>query len=199
MLGGEPVEFDRPHWVVSCPGFPSVYTYFPVGEGPPQWVIDEMVQDAYARTPVTVFNPRSSPDGTAEIEIVVQATTFLWVDEDLWGPVSATASLPGISVTTTAVPYRATWSGGDEPEVLVCHGPGVPYRFGIGGDDAQDDSCSVVFKRDSTVVPDRTIDVSVHWAVSYACTAFCTGGRLPDIVTQSSRPVVVTEIQVVET
>lgn len=37
--------------------------------------------------------------------------------------------------------------------------------------------------------------MSVRWDVSYTCTAYCAGGDLPDIITNSSRPVLVTEIQ----
>ena len=208
IAGAWEVEFDEPHWLVWCAPFTVVYTFFPIGDPPPQWVIDEMIGDAYSRTPVKYFNPRTSPDGTDDIAIVVQTPTFLWVDEDEWNQtVSATASLPvgvvppAISVTTTAQPYRATWTGADAPTSIECLGPGQPYRFGIGGDEAQDDTCSFVFTRDSTVVPDRRIGVSVNWEVSYSCqpVGFCAGGPLPDIITRSDRPIVVTEIQAVET
>lgn len=193
------VEFDEPHWLVWCAPFTIVYTYFPARVGPEQWVIDEMIQDAFYRTPVTLFNPRTSPDGTDDIALVVQTKTWLWVDEELWEPVWAEASIPPITVRTTATPYQATWTGGDEPRSLDCLGPGEPYRFGVGGDEANDDSCTMVFTRDSTVEPDRRIEVAVRWRVEYTCTAYCAGGSLPDIITETSRAVTVTEIQAVET
>lgn len=195
LAGAWEVTFDEPHWLVWCAPYTLVYTYFPAADGPDQSVIDDMIQDAYYRTPVTLFNPQTSPDGSEDIPLVVRVKTWMWVDGDLWEPVSATASIPPISVTTTAQPYQATWTGGDDPATTICFGPGVPYQTGIGGEEAQDDSCTTTYLRDSTLEPDREIAVSVRWAVSYTCTAFCVGGDLPDIITNSSRPVLVTEIQ----
>lgn len=195
LAGAWEVTFDEPHWLVWCAPFTLVYTYFPAADGPDQSVIDDMIRDAYYRTPVTLFNPQTSPDGSEDIPLVVRVKTWMWVDETLWDSVSASASLPPITVTTTAEPYLATWTGGDDPAQTICLGPGIPYQTGIGGEEAQDDSCTTTYLRDSTLEPDREIAVSVRWSVSYTCTAFCTGGDLPDIITNSSRPVVVTEIQ----
>ncbi len=76
---------------------------------------------------------------------------------------------------------------------------GTTATGGPGGDEANDDACTMVFTRDSTVEPDRRIEVAVRWSVEYTCTAYCGGGPLPDIITETSRAVTVTEIQAVET
>ena len=195
--------FGVDHWVIYCPrlsGF-DAYTIFPVGDPPPAPIVQRMVADAYAQTPVVAFNPITSPDGDDDIMLIAQMTTFLWVDEAAWAtPVSATVSLPlpvaPFSVTTTAVPREAYWSGGDEP--VRCGGGDMrPYVFGVGGDDAQPSNCSMVYKR-SSALQDNRVDLEVVWEVFYTCSAAGCGGPLPDITTTSSRPVVVGEIQAIE-
>jgi hypothetical protein len=196
--------FPVDHWVIFCPdrigqgplGF-DAYTFYPVGDPPPAPVIDAMISDAYSRTPVVAFNPLSSPDGDEDIPLVTQMTTFLWVDEVAWvTPVSAVASIPGFSVTTTAIPSLADWRGGDEP--TTCTGGQMqPYVFGIGGDEAQPSDCTMVF-RHSSAVAEHEIGLAVTWTVGYTCSIPVCGGPLPDIVTSSARSVTVAEIQAIE-
>ncbi|MEM7274263.1 MAG: hypothetical protein AAF547_14365 [Actinomycetota bacterium] len=195
--------FDEDHWVIFCPqlsGF-DAYTIFPVGDPPPTPIIQQMIFDAYAQTPVVAFNPITSPDGDEDITLITQMTTFLWVDEVAWTTsVSATVTLPlpidPFSVTTTAIPRAAFWSGGDEP--AVCGGADMrPYVFGIGGDDAQPSNCSMVYKR-SSALQENSVDLDVVWDVSYTCSIPVCGGPLPDITTSSTRSVIVGEIQAVE-
>ena len=196
--------FDEDHWIIFCPalnGF-DAYTIFPVGDPPPVPIIEEMIFDAYAQTPVVAFNPITSPDGDENIPLITQMTTFLWVDETAWEePVTATVSLPlpinPFSVTTTATAREASWSGGDEP--ATCDGDDMqPYVFGIGGDDAQPSECFMVYKR-SSALQDNTVDLEVTWTVSYTCSIPVCGGPLNDIITTSTREVTVGEIQAVET
>ncbi|MEM9565735.1 MAG: hypothetical protein AAGA93_24155 [Actinomycetota bacterium] len=195
--------FDEDHWVIFCPqlaGF-DAYTIFPVGDPPPVPVIQAMIFDAYAQTPVVAFNPITSPDGDDDVMLITQMTTFLWVDEAAWAtPAVATISLPlpgaAFSVSTTATPRMAYWSGGDEP--AECDGDDMhPYVFGIGGDDAQPSNCSMVYTKSSALQENR-VDLEVVWDVSYSCSTSDCGGLLPDITTISTRSVVVGEIQAVE-
>ena len=191
--------FEVDYWVVFCgPAGIGAYTFYPDGGAPPAPIIGDMIQDAYARTPVVAFNPITSPDGDDNIPLVTQLITFLWVDETAWNaPVSATASIPGFDVTTTATPTLATWSGGDQK--ATCTGDEmVPYQFGIGGDDAQPSNCTTVFKQ-SSAVANHEIELAVTWTTEYTCTDDVCGGPLPDLITNSTRPVTVAEIQAVAT
>lgn len=52
---------------------------------------------------------RLSPAGRQ----LVNLPTWLWLDHAGWGAASATAAVPGESVTATAVPTSVTWSLGD--------------------------------------------------------------------------------------
>ncbi len=191
-------SWDVDYWVVFCPPAVTAYTFYPDGGRPPAPIIGDMIQDAYVRTPVVAFDPVTSPDGDDDIPLVTQLPTFLWVDETVWNtPVSAEASIPGFTVRTTAVPALATWSGGDGEETCT-GGEMVPYQFGIGGDDAQPSDCVTVFKQ-SSAVADHEIGLAASWTVSYTCSNSVCGGPLPDITTNSVRPVTVAEIQAVAT
>ena len=58
------------------------------------------------------------------VDQLVNVPTWLWLAGP-WNPVHATAAVPGVSVTATAVPQLVTWRMGDG-SVVVCHGPGHP-------------------------------------------------------------------------
>ena len=193
------VGWDTDHWVIFCgPSGLDAYVIYPDGDPPPAPIIGDMIADAYERTPVVAFNPLTSPPGDEDITLVTQMTTFLWVDQEAWvTPVSATAAIPGFSVTTTALPYIAHWSGGDEP--TRCTGDDMhPYVFGIGGDEAQPSNCTMVY-RQSSALRDHVVELAVDWDISYSCSIPVCGGPLPDLTTNSIRSVVVGEIQAVET
>ena len=192
----------KDHWEVGCPdralsgGFAGFV--YPDGEPPPATIIQDLLSDAYQRTPVVAFNPVTSPDGDDDIFVLVQAPTFLWVDQAAWSaPVSAVASIPGFSVTTTATADVAYWSGGDEP--VTCVGDDMqPYVFGIGGDEAQPSNCVMVYKR-SSALQENTVDLQVTWDVTGSCSipTACSNQPLPDIITNSTRVITVGEIQAV--
>lgn len=189
------VTFDEDYWVIYCfPGALGDYAFYPDGDPPPPFVISDMIADAYERVPVLAFNPITSPDGDADIPLITQMTTYLWVDETEWNtPVRATAVVPGFSVTAEAIPRTATWSGGDEP--VTCDGDDmVPYVFGIGGDDAQPSTCTMVYRRSSDL-QDNIVELEVVWDARFTCSIPICGGPLPDIRVTSTRPVLVGEIQ----
>src|SRR5204862_7525444 len=55
---------------------------------------------------------------------LVQLPTWLSLDAASWRPQSATAAVPGVSVTATATPTQAQWSMGDG-STGVCRSPGT--------------------------------------------------------------------------
>jgi hypothetical protein len=60
----------------------------------------------------TLDSPRiatSPPAGAAQL---VQLPTWLWINSADWQPQHATASVPGVSVTTNATPTTVTWMWG---------------------------------------------------------------------------------------
>ena len=60
---------------------------------------------------------------------LIHVPTWLWLDPSSWGSRTATASVPGMSVTATAVPVSVRWSTGDGGGV-TCQGAGTPWTGG---------------------------------------------------------------------
>ncbi len=200
------IVWEEDTWIVICPsetlvqvGYgdaPSgILEIFPDGEIP-QRLVNAVINEAYEQTPVLAFYPESSPPGTREAPLIAQLETWLWIDEADWAPVSVTASVPPLSVTTTAIPVRAVWAGGDDPSTVVC-GRGVPYDLGRP-EESQSSDCTTFF-RNSSAVADYELGLEVTWEVSYSCSSVCGSGTLDPIVTASTRPVRVAELQAVIT
>lgn len=109
-------------WLPSAPGAP--------GGGPP---ISPAVlaQQAIDRLPLTGpaigMTPRPGTLGLVGLPV------WMWteVSPATWGPASATASVPGLSVTATAQATQIVWAMGDGHSVS-CRGPGTPYLAEFG-------------------------------------------------------------------
>lgn len=99
---------------------------------------------------------------------LVRVPTWLWVNADSFGQQSATASVPGMTVTATAAPVSVVWSMGDGSRV-ECSGAGTPWRAGMNPAAASPD-CGHTYVRASTSEPGGVFVVSatVTWRVSWA-------------------------------
>lgn len=158
----------------------------------PQHVLDAVIQEAYDQTPVVAMYPAASPSGSDDVPFVTRLPTWLWVDEADWVSVSATSSIPPLTVTSTATPVKTVWSGGHEPESIECD-QGTPFLVDVD-EDAQSTDCEMSWIHSSDV-EDFSLDLDVVWEVSYTCSAVCGEGSLPAITTSSVRPVRVAEVQ----
>jgi hypothetical protein len=123
--------------------------------------------------------------------------TWLTVDPWSWQPRSATASVPGVSVTATARPTKATWWMGDHffgrPQgVVVCSGPGTPFRSGMDPAGASPD-CGYTYRRSSAGGPGErfTVTVTIAWKVTWAGAG--QSGTVPGLTTTGSVQVPVEE------
>jgi hypothetical protein len=94
---------------------------------------------------------------------LVGLPTWLWVDATpaSWGPATATAAVPGLSVTATAVVDRITWTMGDGATV-TCTSPGAPYTPARGALSSPD--CGHTYVRPGVY----TVTASTHWSVTWA-------------------------------
>ncbi len=108
-------------------------------------------------------------------EQLVNLPTWLWVARRAWRPVSATASVPGVSVTAVARPSKVVWKLGDGRSV-TCRGPGTPYAadargkrraWGPGGSSPD---CGHTYRSSSAGQPGNAyaVSVTVHWTVSWS-------------------------------
>jgi len=132
---------------------------------------------------------RTNPDAS-KTTVLTYVPVWLWVDRSSWSARSATASVPGLSVTATATPTKVLWRLGDGTSV-VC-GQGTAWTTGA---DPQRPSptCGHIYDVPAT----RTLTVTVTWTVAWA-----GGGRsgmVPDLTTTAQTTVTVTEAPAVNT
>jgi hypothetical protein len=120
---------------------------------------------------------------------VVNVPLWLWVNPDAWQPTAATASVDGVSVTTTATPDRVVWSLGNGDE-LRCDGPGTPYDPGRPEAEQHSD-CTYVFREAGAF----TITATIEWHVTWTAVGTTAGGDLGVVRRSASTTVPVSEIQ----
>ncbi len=180
-LGGVPNPPGA--WYVGVCGYPPVpgLTRFRIFGTPPgpQLLADEAVKALRLPTPVVRVNPAPP---TPQI---VYFPTWVWLGADSWGPRSATASVPGMSVTATAKPVSLVLSTGDGVSV-TCSGPGTAWT---PGRDAMSPSptCGHTF----TSPGSYPVTATVTWAVSWAGGG--VAGTAPGMTTTATVPVQVVE------
>lgn len=131
------------------------------------------------------------PDETG----VVGVPVWLWTDvtSSTWGPASATASVPGLSVTATAKARHIVWSMGDGRSE-TCASPGTPYIEG----GVTSPTCQHIYDRPSTAEPNGAfpITATTTWDVTWS------GGGASGALTvtrQSAASVRIDEVQVLVT
>jgi hypothetical protein len=163
------------------------------GPAPPSAAV--VALQASQQVPLVVPRPQTSPPPGSEL--LVGLPTWLWIDPAAWQPFTATASVPGVSVTVTATPRHVVWQMGNADEV-TCTGPGTPWDP-AGGDDQRTD-CSYTYQWVSAHDPDGVYHASatVIWAVTWAASTGETG-TLADASRTAALDLTVTERQAVIT
>lgn len=138
-------------------------------------------------TPVIGANP--SP----QVQQLVSLPTWLWVQPASWQPQTATAAVPGVSVTATATPTTVTWTMGDRSKV-VCDGPGTPFPSG-GDPRAPSPDCGHTYTKSSVGLPDSAFAVkaTVSWEITWEGDG--QQGDLPALQTESQTQFRVAESQ----
>jgi hypothetical protein len=124
---------------------------------------------------------------------LVRLPTWLSLAGSSWTEQAATASVPGISVTATASPARATWRMGDGSTV-ACAGPGTPWRHGINPT-APSPDCGHRYVRSSASAPAGTylVTVTVAWQVTWASPG--ASGQMPELTATAAKRARVVESQ----
>jgi hypothetical protein len=113
--------------------------------------------------------PRIGASPSPDVAQLVGVPVWLWIPEDSWVPVSATAAVPGVAVTATARPVSVTWDFGPGGQV-TCSGPGTPFRPGIDDPAKGSPDCGITFSRSSAGQVDGRfrVTVTVTWSVGWA-------------------------------
>lgn len=157
--------------------------------------VEVVIQQAVRRLKLPKPLIHTSPD--ENFAQVVHVPTWMWVEHSTWGPVSASASVEGVTVTATARPRRAVWSMGEGGQV-VCQGPGTPYSDAYSPQEPSPD-CGYTYQRASLSTPGRayTVSVQVTWDVEWHGDG--QTGVVPGLVMTAERQLVVDEVQTVVT
>lgn len=183
MPGAGPEDGEDGAWYVwKCTGSDAVDALF----RPPVWIVDgeqggvalpsaaELARRAHSQLTLAVPSIAASPVG----DQLVNLPTWLWLDGG-WAPVSATAAVPGVSVTATATPTSVTWAMGDG-QTVTCTEPGTPF---VAGRDPRMGSpdCGYTYRRSSAAQPGQVFAVSatVNWTVTWAGAG--QEGTFPDL------------------
>jgi len=98
---------------------------------------------------------------------LVGLPVWLWtsVSPQTWGPLSATASVPGLSVTATARATRIVWQLGDG-HTVTCANPGTPYKKEYGRTPSP--TCGYPEGYESPSAPRYTVVATTTWHVTWA-------------------------------
>lgn len=106
----------------------------------------------------------ASPEGAQFVGLA----TWLWLEDGSWEAQDARASVPGLTVTATAVPLEATWEMGEGTRVL-CEGPGTQWDPTKHAPEDESE-CGHTYSRTSAGAVDGvfTVEVTVQWAVSWS-------------------------------
>ncbi|MFF3517387.1 hypothetical protein [Streptomyces sp. NPDC002573] len=154
-------------------------------------VVQRAVKQLKLPKPVIRTSPRE------DFVQVVHVPTWMWLERSTWGPVSASASVEGVTVTATARPRKAVWSMGEGGQV-VCLGPGTPYSDAYDAKVSSPD-CGYTYRRASVSSPGGafTVSVQVTWDVEWHGGG--QAGVVPGLVMTAQRQLVVDEVQAVVT
>lgn len=195
-LGGQPAGSGG-WYFKTCITDAGVIAQFPGPlwiPGPPPAVSPQILaRQARARLtlppPVIGLNPAGDQ--------LVGLPTWVSLTPASWQPRSATAAVPGVSVTATARPVTATWLFGDGT-ALVCHTPGTTWTPGMDPATASPD-CGHVYRRSSATAVGGTftVTVTIAWQVTWAGAG--QAGTIAGLSTVTTIPVRVQESQAVIT
>jgi hypothetical protein len=155
---------------------------------------DPRVLAAQALSKLTLPTPviESSPGGGAPQ--TVELPTWAWLPKNQWAPLSATASVPGESVTATATPISVTWSWGDG-STTVCRSAGTPYVNGVSNPAAASPDCGHTYHQTSAAAANQQFTVTATLAWSVAWSGGGQGGTFPNLTTTATAHWTVRQIQ----
>ncbi|PKV95539.1 hypothetical protein ATK30_6462 [Amycolatopsis echigonensis] len=197
------------------------------GQGPGAWYLYKCsgpgFSDALYRTPIWIPDGRAPapgpvpPPSPAELaqaarsqlrlpspsiaanprgDQLVTLPTWLWLSSG-WDQQSATAAVPGVSVTAIAKPTSLVWSMGDGSTV-TCENGGTPFPAG-GDPKAASPDCGHTYRTSSAGQPNNAYPVTatVHWSISWS--GADQSGTFPDMTTAANAAFRVAESQALNT
>lgn len=142
----------------------SLTAVYRVGDPPPvQQLVEQARDQLVVPLPVPVLAP------SADVPHLVGMTDHLGLDPASTQPLTASAAVPGVTVTLTATPATSIWDPGDGTTPFTC---------------ATDATCSYMYQRSSTRTDPAgtyTATVTTTWDLDWTCTPGCGTGTLPTV------------------
>ena len=145
-------------YVRQCTAVPGGgVVWLPAADAPgPGWLAQAAVSRMALPQPALRLSP---PAGAPQL---VMLPTWLWVPPQWWqAPRSASASVPGITVTAVASPVQVHWSTGDGA-TFVC-GPGTSYTATVDAAGRSPD-CGHTYTRTGQFDLTATVTWQVTWS-----------------------------------
>jgi hypothetical protein len=124
----------------------------------------------------------------------VNLWTFYWTDPATWRPLSATATLRGVSATVSAQPVELDYSPGDGSASVACNGPGRAWTSQDGNGPPRKGACAYRYK--SVTADPITSTQTTVWKITWTGTGD-SAGQLPSLSTSTSGQLRVLQVQVV--
>jgi hypothetical protein len=99
---------------------------------------------------------------------LVNLATWMWLEGDSWETQTASASVPGTTVTARAVPVKAVWDMGDG-NTETCTSAGTPWSTSFD-ELASSPDCGYTYTHSSARAPsgEFTVSVTVTWDVTWS-------------------------------
>ncbi|MFC4149023.1 hypothetical protein ACFO0M_22445 [Micromonospora mangrovi] len=127
---------------------------------------------------------------------LVGLPVWMWASRgaSYFGPLTASASDRGLTVTITAKVDSIVWDMGDRHQV-TCTGPGTPYdaKGDRAGQTSPDCGYDGGYQRAGTY----RVGATTHWTVHWETGNGTTDGNIPQIRTSNTIPIQIQELQVV--
>jgi hypothetical protein len=139
----------------------------PAGTGPTPRQVAQLAVEQMSLSAIDIgLAPEPGPDSVGLVGMPV----WMWVDHPnrhTYGPITATASVGGTTISATAKVLQVTWDMGDGAEV-ICDTKGTPYKPSYGRTTSPD--CGHVYMKSSGDDPDGkfTVTATSDWVVTWS-------------------------------
>jgi hypothetical protein len=136
------------------------------GTGPTPREVAEIAIDQMGLRAIDIgIVPEPGPDSVGLVGMPV----WMWANNPnshTYGPISASASAGGITITATARVHAITWDM-DDGTKIICHGPGMPYKAAYGHKASPE--CGHTYTTSSSSKPDGRFVVTAtsDWVVTW--------------------------------
>lgn len=181
---------------VACANDLDWWIFVPEGETPPNGITPEMLA-RIARAYLTVPPPRVQVN--PEARSYVELGTWVWAEGMPAGPLTVTATLPGVaSATVVASPGELSIDPGTSDATVHsrCGATGTPYPGAAAA--RRTPPCGVTYHHSSRPPGSFPMEVSLQWNVEWCPGTGCAPGAgtgMTPVIVGATRDVVVDEIQ----